>query len=298
MHLEQTTVAARGLTFPMLSCGTGELVLCLHGFPDNLATFAPQLPAFARRGYRAVSVALRGYAPSCLPPLEDCHPLEVARDAVAIVQALGESRAHLVGHDWGAVAAYLACALAPDRWLSVSTLAVPHPLGLMRALPRVPRQLRLSWYMLFFQLPVAEHVLRARDFALLERLWRAWSPDFAPPVDEMQAVKRTFTAPGVCEAALAYYRNMFELGSGSAREARELLVRYCSQVPTLALTGADDGCIDTRTYEHAMSSRYFADLHVERVAGAGHFLHREAPETVNELLLGFFARHAASEPHI
>jgi pimeloyl-ACP methyl ester carboxylesterase len=285
------TIEARGLSFPALSCGSGELVLCLHGFPDGPRSFRHQLPALAARGYRAVSVTLRGYASGCLPALEHCHALEVARDALAIVQALGATRAHLLGHDWGAVAAYLASALSPSTWASLTTLAVPHPLALVHAIPRVPRQLRLSWYVLFFQLPWAERAVRARDFALLVKLWRDWSPDHQAPGDELEAMKDVFRAPGVTEAALAYYRNMLGPRSHSARASRKLLQGARLEPPTLAITGARDGCIDTRTYD-AMDARTFRQLRVERVPGAGHFVHQESPELVNALLLAWLARQA------
>ena len=288
---EHTVIDARGLSFPALSCGSGELVLCLHGFPDSPRTFRHQLPAFAAAGYRAVAVTLRGYAPSCLAPLEDCNALEVARDAVAIVQALGATRAHLVGHDWGAVAAYLAAALSPSTWTSVSTIAVPHPLALQHALPHVPRQLRLSRYILLFQLPGAERLLRARAFALLLKLWRDWSRDFAAPVEELEAMVDTFRVPGIAEAALAYYRNLLARGSLSSRASRELLKGTRIEPPTLAITGARDGCIDTRTYDYAMDERYFRKVMVERVQTGGHFVHQESPERVNELLLSWFASH-------
>jgi pimeloyl-ACP methyl ester carboxylesterase len=291
------TIEARGLAFPALSSGTGssgtgELVLCLHGFPDNPRSFRHQLPAFARAGYRAVAVTLRGYAPTCLSAREHCHTLEVARDLVAIVQALGATRAHLVGHDWGAMAAYVAAALSPDTWKSVCTIAVPHPLALLAALPHVPNQLHLFWYMAFFQLPFVERAIRARNFALLVKLWRDWSPGFEPPADEREAMKHTFGASGVLEAALGYYRNLLAFDSSSTRATRALLKGTRIEPPTLAITGARDGCIDTRTYDYAMDERYFRKVLVERVENAGHFVHQETPEQVNLLMLDWFAQHA------
>jgi pimeloyl-ACP methyl ester carboxylesterase len=291
--LVELTLQVRGLSFPALSCGSGPLVLCLHGFPDGLRSFRHQLPALAAAGFRVVAPALRGYAPSCLPPLNQCNVLEVARDVIAMVEALGEPSAHLVGHDWGAAAAYLAGALSPVTFRSLSTLAVPHPLGFLLALTRVPTQLRNSWYMFFFQVPRAEQAFSAMNFALLEKLWRDWSPGFSLPQDELDDIKRTFRRAGVTAAALAYYRNMFDPSSSASREARTLLSRPIT-VPTLALTGADDGCIDTRVYDHAMGSRWFSDVIVERMQGVGHFLHQEAPARTNSRLLAWLAQHATT----
>ncbi len=266
-------------------------MLCLHGFPDCTRTFRFQLPALAAAGFRAVAPTLRGYAPECRGDLKDCHPWSAAQDAIALVDALGASEAHLVGHDWGAVTAYLAAAEAPARFRSVTTIAVPHPLGLAQSLSRVPRQLAHSWYMLFFQLPrVAERALRAWDFALVDMLWRDWSPGFTPAADELSAIKKTLAAPGVVEGALAYYRNTFRVNSVASRTARARLSRAI-RPPLLALTGADDGCIRTEVYDHAMGSRWLEECVVERLQGAGHFLHQEQPERVNQRLLTFLRDH-------
>jgi pimeloyl-ACP methyl ester carboxylesterase len=283
--IDSVVIEARGLAFPALSCGRGPLVLCLHGFPDTMHSFRHQLPGLAAAGYHAVAPMLRGYAPSCMAKPSDCNALEAALDAVELVHALGATQAHLVGHDWGAVVAYLAAALSPQSWQSVVTMSVPHPLGLVRNLPRLPRQARYSWYMLFFQLRgIAERAVAAGNFAFLDMLWRKWSPGHVASTQDVRLLKQAFSQPGVLEASLAYYRAMFDLGSASARRAFSLLNRKI-EMPVLALTGADDGCIDTRMYDLAMDDRWFASLVVERMLSAGHFLQLELPARVNERIL-------------
>jgi pimeloyl-ACP methyl ester carboxylesterase len=289
--VEELTIHVRGLAFPALAAGEGPLVLCLHGFPDCLRSYRLQLPALAAAGYRAVAPALRGYAPGCVSDHATCNVLEAARDAVAMVSALGETRAHLVGHDWGAAAAYLAGALSPESWRSITALTVPHPLGFLEALPRVPRQLKLSWYMLALQLPYASHMFEAADFAMLDKLWRDWSPGLELPLHEMHAVKSTFLERGVLRAAIAYYHNLLDPMSESARMGRRVLERRI-EVPVLALSGEDDGCIDARLFDHAMDGERFARVVVERMRGVGHFLHLEAPERVNARLIAWLSENS------
>lgn len=266
-------------------------VLCLHGFPDNARSFRHQLPALAAAGYRVYAPTLRGYEPSSQPEDGDYSLAALAGDVLAWLDELGLERAHLIGHDWGAAVAYTVGALAPERFWSLTTLAVPHPAQFVRGVARLPRQVLNSWYMLFFQVPGApELALRRRDWALIRQLWAAWSPGYTLPPEEWAALRETFEAPGVDRAMLAYYRRNLVptfvdgLRGGGSDEA---VIR----VPTLALTGADDGCIDTRLYEGVDAREFPEGFRLERVEGAGHFLHQERPEAVNALVLDWLAQH-------
>lgn len=265
--------------------------MLLHGFPDNLHTFHAQLPALAAAGYRAVAVAMRGYEPSSIPQDRDYSMGAVAGDIFAIMDALGAAQAHLVGHDWGAAAAYAAGAMQPQRFKSIMTMAVPHAGRFTNELFAHPKQLRLSWYMGFFQMRgLAEAAVRRRDFAFIRRLWRDWSPGWRFSDADIESVKETFRAPGVLEAALGYYRAAVtpKVLSSRYRAANAFKVR----APVMAITGSDDGCIDTEVFGAMMRAEDFpAGLRLDRIPGAGHFPHREQPEAVNALLLDWIAAH-------
>ena len=241
--LEGSRSAARGPRRP--------LVLCLHGFPDHHRTWRQQIPALVDAGFRVVAPLLRGYEPSSQPIDDDYHMVRLVEDVLGLIEYLGCLRVHLVGHDWGAIVGYMVAARAPERLASLTTLAVPHPRALMAAgaLRLLPRQLRNSWYALFFQLRVVSDLaLRRGDFKLVDRLWRDWSPGFSPPEEEIRLLKRTLRQPGVAAAALRYYRDVFDLFGKAAASSRALMLAPVP-VPTLMLTGADDGCIDTRLFD-------------------------------------------------
>jgi pimeloyl-ACP methyl ester carboxylesterase len=140
-------VRANEVDFAYFEAGQGPLVLCLHGFPDTAWSFVPVLNRLAAGGYHAVAPFMRGYPPSELGPGGDYRIITLGRDALALIEALGAQRAFLVGHDWGAVAAYIAAALAPERIERMVTAALPH---LHRFLfwPSL-RQLKRSRYMGF-----------------------------------------------------------------------------------------------------------------------------------------------------
>jgi pimeloyl-ACP methyl ester carboxylesterase len=124
--VRSATVRANGLQFGVLEAGSGPLALCLHGFPDAAHTWRHLLPALAGAGFHAVAPFMRGYAPTAVPADGAYHLSALVADAVALHEVLGgDANAVLIGHDWGAEAAYGAAAFAPGRWRRLVTLAVP-----------------------------------------------------------------------------------------------------------------------------------------------------------------------------
>ena len=134
-------------------------------------------------------------------------------------------------------------------------------------------------------------MVERHDWAFSERLWRDWSPGWDLPEEELRIVKRALAQPGVKKAALAYYRSMFGFAGPAARATRRLLGAEIP-VPTLALTGALDGCMDTRMHDVAMRDEDFpAGFKMVRIRDAGHFLHQEKPEETNRVLLDWLVAH-------
>lgn len=280
-------VKARGIDFHTLETGEGPLVLCLHGFPDLARTFSAQLPALAAAGFRAVAPFMRGYAPTPAAPDGRYQSAALAADAIALIEALGYEDAVVFGHDWGAVAGYGAAIAAPQRVRKLITVSVPHAAQVMTAFTANYAQLKRSWYMFFFQSPLADVAVARDDYAFLERLWRDWSPGWGYPPEEMAALKDAFRRPGVLEAALGYYRAMFnpELQDPALASLQSRMMEPVD-VPTLCIHGADDGCIGVEVLE-GMADLFPRGLRVEVIPGAGHFVHRERPEMVNRLALDF-----------
>jgi pimeloyl-ACP methyl ester carboxylesterase len=289
-QFRQGRVRANGLTFATLEAGEGPLVLCLHGFPDHARSFRHQLPALAAAGFRAVAPFMRGYAPSEVPPDGPYQSAALAQDAVALIRALGHDRAALFGHDWGAVAAYGAAVLAPERVTRLVTAAVPHGAAFPAALLTNYEQQRRSWYMFFFQTPFADAAVPFGDFRFLERLWQDWSPGWAYPPEEMAALKDTFRQPGVLAAALAYYRET--LNPANQRpvlaEVQGRIAVSPVVVRTLYLHGARDGCVGAELLD-GMEQLFPQGLETVIVPEAGHFVHQERPEVVNPKLVEFLA---------
>jgi pimeloyl-ACP methyl ester carboxylesterase len=261
--------------------------LCLHGFPDEAGSLLPVAERLvADGGFRVFVPAMPGYAPSAA--LLQAGPHRVAAHLLAFADALGLASFHVLGHDWGAVAAYTLANLAPDRVAGVAALSVPPPGVFARNLLRHPGQLLRSRYMGQFQVPgLSERFVRRDDHAFIETLWRRWSPGFTPPPERLAAVKAALGAPGALAAALDYYRALRDPRAWV--EGREVVFRrICA--PTLVMTGADDACIAPEMFE-GLAPSFLGPFDFTRVPGAGHFLPLEAPDTVAARVLGFWDTH-------
>jgi pimeloyl-ACP methyl ester carboxylesterase len=277
--LRSATVRANGLEFGILEAGSGRLALCLHGFPDNAHTWRHLLPRLAGAGFHAVAPFMRGYAPTAVPADGAYHLGALGADAVALHEVLGgDADAVLIGHDWGAEAAYVAAAHAPDRWRRLVTLAVP-PAGLDEVLFSDYEQLKRFFYLFMFRDPLgsAEQVVAADGMAFLDRLWHDWSPGYRPD-DHLARVKESLRQPANLAAAIGYYRAVGASGTvgGQARQ------------PTLYLHGAADGCIGADLARGAEgllapSSRMVV------IDDAGHFLHLEKPGEVAGHILAWIS---------
>ena len=261
--MEPAFVTANGLRFGYLAQGTGPLVLLVHGFPDSAWTWDATITALAAAGYRAVAPFTRGYHPTEIPADGDYRTETLARDVLALIEALGETQAIVVGHDWGAVAAYGATALAPERIKMVITLAIPHPASIRPSLG-------LAWnarHFVTLRRASGGAKLRANDFAYVDELWRRWSPAWRQvPASETAQAKAALSPPGAAEAAAGYYKAM----GPPPKELRKKV-----SVPAVAFAGETD-IISPRAYEKAR--HYFeSSYEVVQVPG-GHFMHREQPE--------------------
>jgi len=290
MTLEEGTISANGLEFAYLAAGAPEarLALCLHGFPDTAHTYRHLLPVLADAGYRAVAPFMRGYAPTGVPADGRYQNAALALDANRLHEALGGTPdAVLIGHDWGATAVYPAASAAPERWSKVVGMAVP-PAGALGGMLQYD-QIKRSFYMFFFQLPLADFIVPGNDFEFIARLWEDWSPGY-DATEDVAHVRDALRDPANLAAALGYYRATWGSAPPPAPDPDiDAVAAAASRLPTqptLYLHGEADGCLGVdlaRTAEGLLSP----PSRVEIVPDAGHFLHLERPDVVNSTIMEF-----------
>jgi pimeloyl-ACP methyl ester carboxylesterase len=288
VDIQELVVEANGVEFHCLEVGAGPLALCLHGFPDTAHTWIDLLPALADAGFRAVAPFMRGYSPTSLAPDGRYQSGILGQDACALHEALGGGRPGvIVGHDYGALAAYGGASSEPDRWSRVVAMAVPPALA-PEAFFSDYSQIRRSSYMFIFLSQMAEFIVPANDFAFIDGLWADWSPGF-DGADDVDHVRAALGPDGRLTAAMEYYRQNLqpELQDENLIDWQEATAAVPPQ-PTLYLHGRNDGCVGvgltTSTLELLSEGSQ-----VEIIEGTGHFLHREAPESVVPRIVEFIS---------
>jgi pimeloyl-ACP methyl ester carboxylesterase len=314
--MNHRTVNARGIRIHLVEEGAGPLVLLIHGFPESWYSWRHQLPAIAAAGFRAVAIDVRGYGRSSAPlEIEAYGMLHHVNDNLGVVEALGESAAVVVGHDWGSPIAANSALLRPDVFRAVALLSVPYsPPG-----PRRPTEAFTEmggdeeFYINYFQEPgraEAEAEPDVRGWLLGFYIGASGNSLRPPDGGTMATVPRggrlrdRFVVPDqlpgwLTEADVDFYTAEFE-GKGF----RGALNRYRNvdrdwvdlqpwgrqpiTVPSLFIGGERDG---PTIWGQRAIERFPETMPGVRgshvLPGCGHWVQQERAEDVNDLLVGW-----------
>ena len=164
--IESIAVEVGGMRFDVNRCGdaSNEMILFLHGFPQTSYSWRHQLPWLAEKGYYCVAPNQRGYSAGARPnDVTDYATELLVRDMVGLMVACGHNKAHVVGHDWGGMIAWLLAALHPGQVRSLSVLSRPHPSAFRAAMASDAAQADRSRHHRTFQDPEAANVLLAEN---------------------------------------------------------------------------------------------------------------------------------------
>jgi pimeloyl-ACP methyl ester carboxylesterase len=251
---------------------TGEAVVLLHGFPEDRHSWDAVTPALTAAGYRVLAPDQRGYSPGARPGSRRAYTLDrLAGDVLALADAAGLVRFHLVGHDWGAALAWYVAGHHPERTISLAALSVPHPDAFLRALVTSGQAVR-SWYMVAFQAPVVPELVFSR---LGRDALRASMMRGGLDRDHADRYAARTADPAALKGPLSWYRAL----PFSVRDRTGPI-----EVPTLFLWGDRERYVSRKAAElcgrHVRGSYRF-----EVLSGASHWLPEEAPDRVAPLLV-------------
>jgi len=261
-------IPARGMMFRARVAGLdqdGPAVIMLHGFPETSMMWEPLIEEAVAAGFRVVAFDQRGYSPGARPDSVESYELsEVVADLFAVASVVGFERFHLVAHDWGSIAGWLATAENPDRVLSYASLSIPHPSAISsaNAAEGVPSYVR------FFQRPgLAETMFVSVDSLLLRRMYSEM------PANLLTEYLAVFSEPGALRAALNWYRarRQFVFGDAFVGEVVQ---------PVLFVTGSQDLPFIVRPEIRGLHPSFATGPLKVVDVDAGHWLMQEETEQV------------------
>lgn len=266
-----------GLTFEVDdSGGDGEAVVLLHGFPQTRTSWAGLTPHLVDAGYRVLAPDQRGYSPGARPKRRRDYAIgRLVGDVVALADAAGVERFHVVGHDWGGFAAWALAERHPERLRSLTSLSTPHPRAMAAAMLR-SRQLLMSWYMLAVQLPwLPEAMIRSNAGGKRVRgalIDAGMTPDGA---DDSVALLRD----GAARGALGWYRALPFAGRQESRP---------TEVPTLYIYSTGDVALSRKAAD--LTENYVrGPYRYEVLKGVSHWIPDEAVDTIAPMILEHLA---------
>jgi pimeloyl-ACP methyl ester carboxylesterase len=292
MTLVQTDV----LDIDLQDAGPAEgiPVLLLHGWPDAPRGWHAVAERLHAAGFRTLAPALRGSGQTRFRSPErvrDGRGVALAADALALLDALGLERVGVIGHDWGARAAYSLAALAPERVSAVVGLALPFQ---PRAVFEVPafEQARAFWYQWFMNVDRGADAVRRDPVGFAQIQWRTWSPPGFYEEAEFVATAESFQNPDWVDVTLSAYRTRFRDDEPTDPDLAGLAAKLAEvdvlDVPTVTILGDDDRC-DLPAKSEGLERHFSAGYSRILIGGVGHFPHREAPHEVAEIVI----RHLA-----
>ncbi|MCZ6465320.1 MAG: alpha/beta hydrolase, partial [Proteobacteria bacterium] len=225
-EIRQRKLTCNGISMHVAEAGEGPLVLLCHGWPESWYSWRHQLPALAEAGFHVVAPDMRGYGQTdCPESIDDFSIFHLVGDVVGLTEALGggNREATIVGHDWGALVAWSAALLRPDRFPSVVGMSVPY----IPRMPMRPTEMMKAMagdrfvYILYFQEPgVAEAEFEADPRRTLRMLLhtasgsapeRSWNPDLPRTARFLDAMVDPEKLPDwLSEADLDFYVSEFE----------------------------------------------------------------------------------------
>jgi pimeloyl-ACP methyl ester carboxylesterase len=271
-------IMTNGIRVHYVRQGTGPLIVLLHGFPEFWYSWRYQIPFLAAHGYSVVAPDLRGYNDS-EKPRTGYDVSTLIRDIAGLVRGLGYERAVIVGHDWGGALAWAFALQYPQMTERLIVLNAPHPAAFAREM-RTLKQLRKSWYMFFFQIPLLPEFLLGRNHAaLIGRMLSASAIQkeaFPPAV--LARYQEAMSKPGALTSSLNYYRALFQ-ALGLSQQNRVI------EAPTLLIWGEQDVALGidlTKGLE-----QWVPHLQVRYIPDSGHWVQQEKPDTVNAWMLEF-----------
>lgn len=267
-----TSYTHDGLTFDVIDSGPidGDVVVLLHGFPERASSWEQVAARLHAEGYRTLAPDQRGYSPGARPRGRRAYRVDLlVGDVAALVERAG-GRAHVVGHDWGAMVAWSLAVARPDLVRTLTALSVPHPAAFLQALTRSIQGLK-SWYMLAFQIPFLPELVLSRRWRIHRRIMRGTGMSDA----DVDRFRSGILDHGALRGGLGWYRALPFLDRGAPTRVT---------VPTTMVWSDRDLFIGRASVE-ASEQHVEAPYELVVLLGVSHWIPTEVPDAAADAIL-------------
>jgi len=290
MEFEHSYIETNGIRLHVVQAGpkSGIPIILLHGFPEFYYGWRKQIPALVEAGCRVIVPDQRGYNLSDKPKGVRAYGVYIlVEDILGLINALEYEKVNLIGHDWGAVVAWVLANKYPERLQKLGIMNVPHPAVMRRFLLRDFEQMRRSLYVYFFQLPwLPEAGFRAMDWRGAERALRNTSKPGSFTEEDIKKYKEAWSQPGAMTAMLNWYRAVIRYMPALPDDQR-------IKVPTLMMWGMQDFALSHRMARPSMD--YVDEGNLILFPEATHWVHLDAADEVNHYLVDFVLDKASKQ---
>ncbi|MBD2627073.1 alpha/beta fold hydrolase [Trichormus variabilis] len=264
-------------------------IILLHGWPDDALTWNAIVPALVSENYRCLTPFLRGCG---LTEFLDTQTLRsgqlaaLGQDLIEFIETVKIGSVHLVGHDWGARIAYNIAALRPDLVHTLTTLSVGYGTNNPQQTLSF-EQVQQYWYQWFFATERGRATLAADRRGFTRQLWQLWCPTWRFSEAEFEATAQSFNNPDWIDITIDSYRSRWGNSPNDPDYDtihQQLMSAPKIYVPTTVLHGGADGATLPET---SANKEQFFEKDYQRfiIPGVGHFIQREAAQTVIEAIL-------------
>jgi len=278
MSIPGQRIEVNGIHLNVYVEGEGPPALLLHGFPDSNYLWRGVIPRLVEAGYWVVAPDQRGFGESDAPEGKENYEMKlIAKDAIALLDALNSEKAKLVAHDWGAMIGWLLAGTYPERFENYTAISVGHPKAYAAA---GFEQKRKGWYVLFFQLEgIAEKAAMAKNWAL----FRKTVHDHL----ELDHWIKDLSRPGRLTAGMNWYRsNLSKLWKFEFPRV---------PIPVFGIWSSDDVAL---AEDQMVGSAAFVDApwRYQRMEGVSHWIPVDVPDKLSELIINFYKQGDGNEP--
>lgn len=276
VELVHKRATVNGVTLHYVKTGSGPVILCMHGWPQNHREFLPVIERLHEQ-FTFIAPDLRGYADSD-KPLDGYEPNNIALDMLGLLETEKVERFHILSHDLGGPPSVALAYASKGRALSLATIDTPF-FGLNfpgYVDPRVA-----YWHLaMHMNMDITRALIEGREEMYMRHFFRdfAFNPN-AHSEEEIQRYVMQMRQPGNLRASLNHYGYIPQMAAQTAEWAKNKL-----SIPMMAWGGRRSFAEQSYECAKALSDQPQGGV----IDECGHWVFEEKPDFISGKLKQFW----------